>query len=102
MSYDKLFIYHILLTKLPNFGKTSIAKGLRKATKDKSPVKVVAIYRWHNIGKAFFCSVSGHRAPISSIDPDCTDVLPVIAVVFSPQFSSYNKNNNFNIFIYVY
>lgn len=31
------------MKKLPNFGKTSIAKGLRKATRDSSPVNVVAI-----------------------------------------------------------
>lgn len=75
------------IVHLPNFGKANISRGLRKAITDRIPVKTDPIYLWHRNRSPVSWFPPGQRAK-SSRDPDCSEVFPVTAVVFSPQFSS--------------
>ena len=65
----------------------SIKGGLIKATIDTTIEIVVPTYLLQ--GKLIPVSGSFCHKLTSSTEPDWSEVLPVIAVVFSPQFSSY-------------
>ncbi len=71
----------------PTFGRTNITRGLRNATNESITVTIDVICLWQKNFKPESVSVLGHKA-MSSTEPDCSEVLPVTAVVFSPQFSS--------------
>ena len=80
----------ILRAYAPIFGSINMTSGLKNATVDKRIVTMDVICRWQKNRRPVSLSDPGHSAR-SSIEPDWSEVLPVTAVVFSPQLSSCKK-----------